>query len=71
MTRTDDGHWVLTYAERRRGDTGRYVVVLGARRLQFEEKSSAIAEAQRLNGYDPVDGSEQTYGRQLAAEGRR
>lgn len=59
-------HWRMTYAERRLGDTGRYVVYTGgSERLQFATKSDAIAQAQRLNGYEPVDGSEQTYGEQL------
>ena len=39
--------------------------------FEADRKSAAIAEAQRLNGYDPVDGSERTYAHQLAEEGRR
>lgn len=64
-------HWTMTYARRELGDTKRYVVFCGPTRLQFDSKPSAIAEAQRRNEYEPVDGSEQTYGEQIRAEGRR
>ncbi len=30
-----------------------------------ESKSEAIAKSQTLNGFDPIDGSEQTYGEQI------
>jgi hypothetical protein len=73
-------HWLMQYADRKRGDTGRYIVArerapgeawTTGERLQFETKSAAIAEAQRRNGYSPVDGNEQTYAAQLKEEGRR
>jgi hypothetical protein len=42
-----------------------YVVVLnGVTVFQSNSKSEAIAEAQRRNGFEPVDGDEQTYVRQ-------
>ncbi len=37
--------------------------------MQSDFKSQIIAEAQRRNGYDPIDGSEQTYGLQLTKRG--
>jgi uncharacterized circularly permuted ATP-grasp superfamily protein len=76
-------HWLVQYGDRSRGDSGQYVVgketesvppgsgFMVGRRLQFDSKSEAIAEAQRRNGYDPVDGDEQTYSRQLKDAGRR
>lgn len=77
-------HWLMQYADSSRGDTGRYVVTPEdpqrpntARtnpegpRLQFVSKSRAIVEAQRRNGYEPIDGSEVTYARQLVDKGRR
>lgn len=36
-----------------------------------DSKSSVIAQAQLFNGFEPADGSEQTYGRQLAERGWR
>lgn len=77
-------HWIVTYADRSRGDNGRYVVVEGrvrprlgtmekpgGKRIPFQYKPEAIVEAQRRNGYEPVDGSEQTYARQLSERGLR
>jgi hypothetical protein len=62
----------MVYAERRLGDTGRYVVVTPAGvREQFDSKVDAIVRAQRGNGYEPVDGSERTYVRQVNEDGRR
>jgi hypothetical protein len=39
--------------------------------FQDDSKSAVIAEAQRRNGYEPVDGSERTYGEQLRERGLR
>lgn len=39
--------------------------------FEADSKSTVIAEAQRRNGYEPVDGSERTYGKQLAEAGLR
>lgn len=57
--------WTVQYGERRRGDTGRYAVVKGRERRQFDSKTEAIAEAQRLNGWQ-VDGNERNYASQAA-----
>lgn len=59
----------VLYGERQLGDTKRYVVSNGTDREQFDSKVDAIKASQSLNGYTPVDGSESTYGRQIA--GRR
>src|SRR4051794_27677544 len=69
-------HFAVVYPDRRKNDTGRYAVCavesivenhveIGGVRRQFQAKSAAIAEAQGLNGYQPVDGSETTYATQL------
>jgi hypothetical protein len=57
--------WSVQYGERRLGDTGRYAVVKGQERKQFDSKTEAIAEAQRLNGWQ-VDGNERNYASQAA-----
>lgn len=33
--------------------------------FQSDNKREVIAEAQRRNGFTPVDGSEETYGKQI------
>jgi hypothetical protein len=38
-------------------------------RFSSESKSEVIEQAQRWNKLEPVDGDEQTYGRQLAEKG--
>jgi len=45
---------------------------LHPKRVVFKSdfKSACIAEAQRLNGFEPVDGSEQTYGDQISGHRR-
>lgn len=72
----DTAEWYLVrYGRRDRGEK-RYVL----RRLpegefptdelekvfESDSKSEVVAEAQRRNGLEPADGSESTYGRQLA-----
>ena len=37
--------------------------------FRYESKSEAIAKAQKLNGW-PVDGDEQSYGRQIMSASR-
>jgi hypothetical protein len=34
--------------------------------MQSDSKSTVISEAQRRNGFKPVDGSEATYSKQIA-----
>jgi hypothetical protein len=54
------------------GDSGGYVVkdwgYVGTHPVVFrsDSKSECIAKAQELNGFTPIDGSESTYGRQIA-----
>lgn len=64
----DKAAWRVQYGETRLGDTGGHVVTRPFdERVQFNPpgtKSDAIAEAQRRNGFEPVDGSEKTYSRQ-------
>lgn len=65
-----------THASVRYGDLHqagkRYCVVQGGVVvLAADSKIDCITEAQRRNGYAPVDGSESTYGRQLEADGKR
>lgn len=63
--------WTVQYGERARGDTGRYALVKqGEPRLQFDSKPDAIAEAQRLNGWQ-VDGNERNYTSQAAQADQR
>ncbi len=33
--------------------------------FESDNKTELIAESQRLNGFNPIDGDEQTYGRQI------
>lgn len=49
------------------GATKQFCVVGTEKGLVFEADSmvEAIAHAQRLNGFHPIDGDEQTYGRQV------
>jgi len=54
--------YIMTYASDHKyrvqhGDSDRVL-------FESESKSRCIAEAQRLNGYEPVDGDEQTYAKQ-------
>lgn len=54
--RTWDGMAFIVY-DRHRVDVPR----------SFEHKGDAIAAAQTLNGFIPVDGSEETFGNQIEA----
>lgn len=63
---------VVDYGVASRGEK-RYVLrdrrALGKDRpalFESDSKSEVIAEAQRRKGWEPVDGSEQTYGQQIA-----
>jgi hypothetical protein len=61
--------WSVQYGEKRLGDTKGYAVVKGRERRSFDLKSQAIAEAQRLNGWQ-VDGNERNYASQAAQADR-
>lgn len=67
---------IVTYGETRLGDTRGYVLAprdalrrRGQAVFQSDRKGDVIAEAQRLKGFDPVDGREETYARQVVEAG--
>ena len=57
--------YMVGYGDQHGG--GWVVVEIATKRVVFQShsKSEVIAEAQRRNGFDPVDGDEGTYGRQV------
>jgi hypothetical protein len=57
--------YMVGYGDQHGG--GWVVVEVATKRVVFQShsKSEVIAEAQRRNGFDPVDGDEGTYGRQV------
>jgi hypothetical protein len=61
-------HYFLVYHKRGygvlNGDTDKVV-------FSSLSKSECIAESQRLNGYEPIDGDEGTYGQQTEQALRR
>jgi hypothetical protein len=59
------GRWKVMYGDKKRGDRGNYVVTDGQTRIQFDRKRDAIAESQKRNDYEPIDGSEATYAEQI------
>lgn len=65
--------WLVQYGSRALGQK-RYVLLdkrSGAVLAEDDSKSAVIAESQRRHGFRVIDGSELTYGRQLAARGWR
>lgn len=64
-------HATLQYGDLHYSNCDYCVVQNGEVVLESNSKSTCIEEVQRRNGYNVIDGSESTYGEQLAQEGRR
>ena len=73
VNRMGIGSKIKIYPAGKLGGTGCYLPATGndacspdpVTRIQFQAKSDCSAEAQRRNGYTPIDGSEATYATQL------